>query len=148
MGVWTSYENRVNINGATVRDEMLNREQSMLLKKMKDSLSYHSILINGVKREASIANSDNLNEKTMFSLPGEDFICGDVVDWADNHWLITEKDANNEVCTKVKLLQCNHLLKWVDNKHQIHEQWCVIEDGTKLRRIYVCVIAWHIGNDV
>lgn len=131
MGVWTSYENRVNINGATVRDEMLNREQSMLLKKMKDSLSYHSILINGVKREASIVNSDNLNEKTMFSLPGEDFICGDVVDWANNHWLITEKDANNEMCTKVKLLQCNHLLKWVDNKHQIHEQWCVIEDGTK-----------------
>ena len=58
-------------------------------------------------------------------------MCGSLVEWADNHWLITEKDANNELRTRVKLLQCNFLLKWIDEDHIIHEQWCVIEDGTK-----------------
>ena len=135
MSVWDTYRNRIEAHGSTKRNAALIREQRALLGKTKDSLSYHSVMIDGETRSVSIINSDNLNEKLMLSLPGEDIDCGGLVEWADSHWLISEKDANNEVCTKVKLLQCNYLLHWVDDKHIIHEQWCVIEDGTKLRRL-------------
>lgn len=131
MSVWDLYSNRISAHGTSKRDAALNRESMMLHRKLKDSLSYHDAVIDGVNRTVAIINSDNLEEKTMISLPGEDFDCGGLVEWADNHWLITEKDANNELYTRVKLLQCNFILKWIDEKSIIHEQWCVIEDGTK-----------------
>lgn len=131
MSVWDTYQNRIETHGGTKRNAALTREQRYLLNKTKDSLSFHTAIVDGEVRSVSIINSDNLNEKTMLSLPGEDFECGGLVEWADNHWLISEKDANNEVYTRVKLLQCNYLLRWVDEKDKIHEQWCIIEDGTK-----------------
>lgn len=131
MGIWDTYENRVYVQGKTKREAALFRASRRLSEKLGDSLSYHGVLIDGEERSVIIDDSDNLNEKIMHSLPGEDFMCGSLVEWADNHWLITEKDANNELRTRVKLLQCNFLLKWIDEDHIIHEQWCVIEDGTK-----------------
>lgn len=129
MGIWDTYENRVYVQGKTKREAALFRTSKRLSEKLGDSLSYHGVLIDGEERSVIIDDSDNLNEKIMHSLPGEDFMCGSLVEWADNHWLITEKDANNELRTRVKLLQCNFLLKWIDEDHIIHEQWCVIEDG-------------------
>lgn len=132
--MWDKYEARMNARGLTQRDESLRREQRWLTSRLKDSLSYHIAIVDGEERNVAIVNSDNLNEKIMFSMPGEDFHIGLLVEWMDNHWLITEKDANNEIYTKVKLLQCNYLLKWievVDDTPTIMEQWCVIDDGTK-----------------
>lgn len=131
MSIWDTYKSRVCIQGSTKREAALIRTARRLSDRLPDSLSYHSVLINGEERLAVIDDSDNFNEKIMHSLPGEDFVCGELVEWANNHWLITEKDANTELRTKVKLLQCNHLLKWIDDDHEIHEQWCVVEDGTK-----------------
>lgn len=131
MSVWDTYKERIVVHGETKRGSTLTREQRYLAGKMKDSLSFHEVAVDGVVRNVSIINSDNLNEKLMCSLPGEDFDCGGLVEFADNHWLITEKDASNEVYTRVRLLQCNYLLRWVDEEHFIHEQWCIIEDGTK-----------------
>ena len=85
----------------------------------------------------------------MLSMPGEDFDCGGLVEWMNNHWLIEEKDAHNELYTRVKLLQCNYLLKWVDEENVIHEQYCVIEDGTKLRNQFpysVSCMLKHLFN--
>ena len=132
MGVWDIYQNRIETHGGTKRMASKIREQRNLSLHTKDSLSFHTAVVDGETMNVSIINSDNLNEKTMLSLPGEDFRCGGYVEWADNHWLITEKDANNEVYTKGKLVQCNFLLKWIDDDSVIHEQWCIIEDGTKL----------------
>lgn len=158
MGVWDIYASRIKFHGETQRDEVLSREQWLLRDRLKNSLSYHSVSIDGISRTVAVINSDNLDEKTMISLPGENFTCGSIVDWADNHWLISEKDANTEVYTKVKLRQCNYLLKWVDDEDIIHEQWCVIEDGTKYLtgeyedRNFVVTrgdsrIAMHIGRN-
>lgn len=131
MGAWDLYSSRAEIHGTTKRKAELKKEQRMLYNKTKNSLSYFEVKVDGEDRNVSIIDSDNLNEKRMLSMPGEDFDCGTLVEWADNFWLISEKDAHNEVYTRVKLLQCNYLLKWVDESNTIHEQWCVVEDGTK-----------------
>lgn len=131
MGIWDIYENRVCAQGKTKREAALFRTSRRLREKLPNSLSYHNVIIDNEERCVVIDDSDNLNEKIMLSLPGEDFTCGGLVEWADNHWLITEKDANTELRARVKLLQCNFLLKWIDANHILHEQWCVIEDGTK-----------------
>lgn len=131
MSIWDSYENRVSVRGNTKRETFLKREQHMLYSKLPDSLSFHTAVIDGVEREVAIINSDNLNEKTIYSMTVGDFKCGSYVKWMNNYWLVTEYDANSEVYIKAKLRQCNHLLKWIDADAVVHEQWCIIEDGTK-----------------
>lgn len=131
MNGWEVYKSRILKAGGTRRNASLLREKRFLNNKVPNSLSYHRVLIDGEERSVSIINSDNLSEKKMLSLPGEDFACGSVVEWANNRWLITEKDANVELYSRVFLVQCNYLLKWIDEEGVIHEQWCVIEDGTK-----------------
>ena len=131
MSAWKTYTERLNAHGSTKRNATLLREHIRLNTKLQDSLSYQVVSINNVSMNVAIIDSDNLDEKIMYSLPGETFNAGEIVEWADHHWLITEKDAAVEVQTRVKLVQCNYLLKWIDDSDIIHEQWCVVEDGTK-----------------
>ena len=131
MGVWDTYEGRISARGKTKREALLRRETSMVGVKAKDSLSYQTVTIDDVAQQVVVINSDNLNEKTIIAMPGEDIVHGGVVHWMDNYWLITERDANTTVYTRAKMMQCNHLLKWVSDDNTIHEQWCIIEDGTK-----------------
>ncbi len=56
---------------------------------------------------------------------------GGLVDWMGNKWLIIERDANNEVYTKCVMQQCNYLLRWISDRNEVIEQWCIVEDGTK-----------------
>ena len=131
MNEFDLYKERMRVRGLTRRDTALQREQRMILDKMRHSLSFHHAIVNDEERDVVIINSDNLNEKMIYALPGEDIANGAYVDWMNQMWLVTEKDYNNEVYTRAKMFQCNYLLKWVDSEHVIHEQWAFIEDGTK-----------------
>ena len=129
--IWDSYESRMAVSGRSKRESMLRRELHMLSTKLSSNLSHHSVEIDSIPQEVAILNSDNLNEKTIYSLSDGIIKGGGLVSWMDNFWLITECDANTEIYTRAKMRQCNHLLKWVDDNGKIHEQWCVVEDGTK-----------------
>ena len=131
MGIWDSYRSRLSAHGSTIRDVRLNRERGFLERKLPSHLSYHSALIDGAERQVAVINSDNLNQKTIYSMPGEEIFCGSMVQWEDNHWLVTEADANNEIYTKAIMLQCNYLLRWIADDGKIVERWCIIDDGTK-----------------
>ena len=131
MSIWETYHARMSAIGSTQRQAALIREKHVLDEKMKNSLSYQHITIDGADADVSIIDSDNLNEKKVLSRPGETLDCGATIYWRNNYWLITERDASDEVYTRAKMIQCNHKLKWVDESGEIHEQWCVIEDGTK-----------------
>lgn len=128
--VWESYASRLggNLND---RNGILVHEKSVLRRKLPYSLSYHTANIDGEERQLAIINSDNLDIKTLCSLPGEDIRHGALVYWMDNYWLVTEKDANNEVYTRAKMQQCNYLLRWVNTQGEIIERWSIVSDGTK-----------------
>lgn len=131
MGVWSSYQARLDAKGSTKREVRLNREVKYLERKLGSTLSYHVVSINDKRQELAIINSDNLNLKTICSMPGEEIICGSLVWWSDNYWLVTEVDANDEVYTKAIMQQCNHKLKWIASDRSIVERWCIVNDGTK-----------------
>lgn len=131
MDAWILYNNRIAAKGGTKRNTSLQREVRMLKTKLQDGLSYKQVKINDEVKYLEIIDTDNLNEKTIYTLPGESILCGNLVYWMDNHWLVTECDANTEIQTKAKMLQCNFLLKWVNDEGRVCEQWCIIEDGTK-----------------
>ena len=131
MSVWDLYGNRTETRGKDKKEIMRIREERFVNRHIGDNLSYHSVTIDDTDRDVVIIASDNLNEKTILSLPGEDLLHGGLVHWMDNYWLITERDADTTLYTRAKMIQCNHLLKWVSDDDVIHEQWCIIEDGTK-----------------
>lgn len=135
MSVIDDYKKRVFATGNTKRERMKHREIRHLRNTMPDSLSFHEVLVksdDGEKKQfVSITDSDNLEQKTLLTMPEENIKTGSHVFWADTVWLVESKDANNELYTKVKLLQCNYLLKWVNSDGELNEEWVVIEDGTK-----------------
>lgn len=135
MSIWDDYAARCAVRGTTKRGAALRRLDRYLGNKLPDNLSYQSVLIGETSVNVAIIRSDNLNEKYIYSMPGETLDCGVLVFWEDYYWLITEVDAANEVYQRGIMLQCNYLLKWIDDSDVIHEQWCIVEDGTKLKRV-------------
>lgn len=131
MSAWDNYQIRINASGGSIREAVKRREKRFLNTKRVNNLSYFEVLIDGSTRYVSIKNRDNLNEKTIYSMPNEFLDCGSIVFWMDNYWLISELDANSEIYSKATMVQCNYLLKWIDDEDQIIEQWCAISDGTK-----------------
>lgn len=131
MGLWDVYRSRLNAQGGDRRGVALQRERQFLGRKIPNSLSYHRVTIDGTERDLAVIDSDNLDTKTLCSMPGEDLPHGGIVEWMGNHWLIVTRDANNEVYTKGTMRQCNYLLRWISDKGKIMERWCIIEDGTK-----------------
>lgn len=134
MGVWDKYETRIGLVGPTKRSSAYKREIREFKNKNLDSLSYHHVTVDGVFQDVMIMSSKNLNEKRITSMPGEKIKLGGLVWWMDNYWLVTEKDADTTVYEKATMEQCNHILKWITDDGVIHEQWCIISDGTKLTR--------------
>lgn len=132
MDSWQQYKTRINSKGSTIRGANKQRESRFITDRLFNSLAKKDVLIDGEPRTVAIIDSDNLNEKYMCSLPGEDFMSGQTVQFADTIWLITMKDFNNELYTKVKLEQCNHILKWIDrDTKELKTQNCIVYDGTK-----------------
>lgn len=131
MNPWNIYQSRIDSIGTTKRNAKLRSESRYLSAKLPDNLSYFTVDIDGFTQEVAIVNTDNLDEKFIYSLPGEDIAPGGMVEWMGNCWLVTEKDAANELYSRARMIQCNYLLRWVDPDHIVREQWCIIEDGTK-----------------
>lgn len=131
MSAWDLYESRIGVRGGNKRNAIKRREVHNILSNLPDNMSYTDVTIDGIEQTVAIINADNLDEKTILSLPGEDIKHGGLVEWMDNRWLVVEKDANRTLYTRAKLQQCNYLLRWVSEDSVIHEQWCYVEDGTK-----------------
>lgn len=131
MGPWDTYCSRIAAKGGTRRGAVLQRESAALSRKLSSSLAYSEITIDGMVQNVAVINSDDLNIKTICSMPGEDLRHGGIVSWMNNRWLVIERDANNELYTKAIMKQCNYLIRWISVDKEIIERWCIVEDGTK-----------------
>ena len=130
MNPWETYEARNNVRGVTRRETTLRRAQNRFSRKMPETLSFTDVLVDGTPYSLSVIDTDNLDTKTIFTMPNETVKHGGIVEWMGFHWIIIEKDAHTEVYTKAKMRQCNYLLKWIDSG-EIIERWCIVEDGTR-----------------
>ena len=142
-----NYKEWVGASEAPKREIIKTRAQARLLRKHPASLSYKTVLINGVEQLVSIVDTTELPKKKIFSMPGESLIHGGLVDWEESKWLITEINAHNELYNEGRLERCNHLLKWKDDYGYLQERWCIIEDGTKLAHS-VCMCLFGILETV
>ena len=147
MGAWDTYRSRMAARGITRREAHLAREIQSIAQHLPDNLSYTSAVIYApehgwnilseevsqyaVTQDVAVINSDNLNEKMIMAMPGDEIENGSLIFWMEQYWLVTEQDANNTIYRRSKMVQCNHLLRWVSEDDEVCEQWCIVEDGTK-----------------
>ena len=130
MGVWDDYVDRISMVGS-MRDAVIEDAKLKLAMMIPDSPSCHEVLIGGEPQLITITHGQYLYEKKIAALPGEHLPHGGYVEYADNVWLITEMDADDEIYERGKMLQCNYVVKWIGKDGKLKEKWCFVEDGTK-----------------
>lgn len=128
ISCFDTYIHRYHADDKTMREEIVQRERRTIALKMKKSLDYKKdVTIDGRKRDCLIVRGKTPESKYLYTL--DNFRAGAVVEFANEHWLIQDKEADNELYYRGILLRCNYLLRWIDNG-KIIQRWVNVEDGT------------------
>lgn len=131
MSYWDTYNERINLDGNTQRDRVINRFKSQLQRKAPSNPSYKPIKLNGEETYLVINSGTQKYYKEFEAMPCQDINIGDYVEWANSYWLVTGCDSDDEIYKDGKLEQCNWLLKWQNEKGEIIERWAVIMSASK-----------------
>lgn len=136
MSVWSTYEARLGASGNSAgdpkRNSTLDHAQGRISRKIASSLSYKSVTVNGEEVRVSISDvTGDYTTKKVFSMPGETLPHGEIIEWENTNWLVTEVDMHRTLYTEGLMRRCNYYLRWVDDDGNIIGRWCVVEDGTK-----------------
>ena len=124
----SQYRKMLNLNGPTQRDRIINKSVHDQNKLAPVSPSYKDVTIDDVPRKLNIISSTVMNQKIIHTLPGEDFAIGSIVYWSKSHWLITERDAEDEITVRGRIQICQKQITWQDdNMYEIRSLWATVE---------------------
>lgn len=124
----SQYREMLDLNGSTQRDRIINKSVHDQNKLAPVSPSYKEVTIDDVPRKLNIISSTVMNQKIIHTLPGEDFAIGSIVYWSKSHWLITERDAEDEITVRGRIQICQKQITWQDdNTYEIRSLWATVE---------------------
>lgn len=124
----SQYREMLDLNGPTQRDRIINKSVHDQNKLAPVSPSYKDVTIDDVSRKLNIISSTVMNQKIIHTLPGEDFAIGSIVYWSKSHWLITERDAEDEITVRGRIQICQKQITWQDdNTYEIRSLWATVE---------------------
>lgn len=124
----SQYREMLDLNGSTQRDRIINKSVHDQNKLAPVSPSYKDVTIDDVPRKLNIISSTVMNQKIIHTLPGEDFAIGSIVYWSKSHWLITERDAEDEITVRGRIQICQKQITWQDdNTYEIRSLWATVE---------------------
>lgn len=123
-----SYISILTTHGHTKRDRVINKSKHDTDMLAPDSPAYKQVEIDGVQHNMVIISSTVTNQKIVHSMPGDDFEIGQIMVWSKSHWLITERDADDEVTVRGKIELCNRSIQWQnDETKEIVSRWGVVD---------------------
>ena len=124
---WDLYQQQLQHSGATARDRLIAREQDALRKQFAHAPAAKTAVVDGKPKPMIVKSTQALNEKTFILMPGDTIKIGDIVVWANLHWLVVELDFDNTITYKGRLAQCNRQIRWQNPEtREILERWCLI----------------------
>lgn len=124
----SEYREMLNFDGPTQRDRIIKKSVKDQNKLAPVSPSYKDVTIDDEPRKLNIISSTVMNQKIIHTLPGENFVIGSIVYWSKSHWLITERDAEDEITVRGRIQICQKQITWQDDKtHAIHSLWATVE---------------------
>ena len=122
------YKRRISAYGNTLREQYINIEQFQINQLAPHSPNYKSVKIGEVTRNLMIVNTQQITSKTIYAMPGEDFDVGQIVLWDGSHWLITQRDLDNDIITRGYMQQCNRQITWQNpESRKIFSLWATVE---------------------
>lgn len=122
------YKRHISAYGNTLREQYINMEQFQINQLAPHSPNYKSVKIGEVSRNLMIVNTQQITSKTIYAMPGEDFDVGQIVLWNGSHWLITQRDLDNDIITRGYMQQCNRQITWQNpESRKIFSLWATVE---------------------
>lgn len=124
----SQYRKMLSLDGSTQRDRIIKKSIHDQNKLAPVSPSFKDVTIDDVPRKLNIVSSTVMNQKIIHSLPGEDFTIGSIVYQSKSHWLITERDAEDEITVRGRIQICQKQITWQDdNTSEIRSLWATVE---------------------
>lgn len=125
---YSSYEAILRKAGNSKRERVIRKSMSDTNNYAPDSPAYKTVEIEGAKHNMMIISSTVTNQKIIRSMPGDDFEIGKIMLWSKSHWLITERDADDEITVRGKIELCNRSIQWQNEKtKEIITRWAVVD---------------------
>ena len=130
------YKRILSVNGLGHRERQTNIAKDSIIRQAHESPSYFEVeLSDGVKNnkiKVLIINTSKTNVKKIVSIPidNNDFFAGNIIDWKNRKWLITEIESNDDICISGLMMYCNYELKWQNEKLDILEYPVIVESNS------------------
>lgn len=122
------YIQMLKTNGSTDKERHVNKAIHDMNLLAPSNPSYKDVLIDSIPRKVNIISSTVTNQKIFHTVPGEDFTIGSIMEWSNSHWLITERDADDEITVRGKIQICQKEIKWQDDlTGDIVARWATVE---------------------
>lgn len=125
---WDLYREALTVKGETRRDRAIFETQRSMNKRLLRSPGYKQVLIDGEERNVVITSSTEKYHKKINALPNEHIYMGNVVEWNNAHFLITDTDVEDEIYQSGEMYRCNVYLKWQNEKGEIIGRYGYSED--------------------
>lgn len=124
----SEYRNMLLTDGPTQRDRIIKKALHDQSRLAPVSPSFKDVTIDDIPRKLNIISATVMTQKIIHALPGEDFTIGSIVYWSNSHWLITERDAEDDITVRGRIQICQKQITWQDDKtHEIRSLWATVE---------------------
>lgn len=126
MNAFELMQKRANRNGTTDVERMINEGKYLVNSTRQDRIHCYKTLVNGMEQYLDISNGSKAYIKKIMAQPDENINYGDIVEWKDKFWIVTEKNTQNEIQIHGKMNECNFLLKFLNKKGEVVERHCYL----------------------
>ena len=125
---YETYAAMLDRHGSTRRDRMVEKSKRDTLRMGPDSPAYKEVEIEGIPHHMMIISSTVTNQKIIRTMPGDNFEIGKIMLFSKSHWLITERDADDEITVRGKIELCNRSIQWQNHETgEIITRWAVVD---------------------
>lgn len=128
---WTTYLNRIQVEGINRRDRETNRYKNIILNKSTENPACKKVNYKGNQIWLTINDGKKDYLKEFCTLPNQFIYTGDYIEWLNNYWLVYEADDDNEIYVNGKMQECNYLLKWQNSSGEIIERWVITQNAVQ-----------------
>lgn len=80
---------------------------------------------NNVVQDFIITPTKEKNKCSVYTRPNEELNIGDIIYWNNLHWLVIDKDFQNDIYNTGTIVRCNRIVRWQNPiTLEIIERWC------------------------
>lgn len=122
-----TYRRRLTHAGSARRERVIEAAKRDAMQKAVDSPAYKEVDIEGVKRHMMVISTSLTSQKIIQAMPGDDFDIGKILVWNHSHWLITERDSDDEITVRGRIELCNREVVWQNEDGEIISRWATVD---------------------